>query len=162
MSEQVVYVTDEYEIIQTDDGFDIVEYCVQGLQGIQGIQGEPANLGGSLRSVAGKAEAGGAWMVLEDDEVMNLSESNRFIVIVDEGWGFPGIIGSTPAPGTTLAVKIVLFDGAQCNWSGITWPDPGTPPTIPDNPNKITSLAFEWLPNGQILGFIGPTHSWEG
>jgi len=140
----------------------IVETGVKGDPGVQGPPGQPASLGGSLRSVSSKAEAGGPWTVIAYDEILDLSVSNRFIgMIVDERWNFSYAVPANAPAGTTLAIKFVS-DNGSFDWAGVTWPDPGTPPTIVNNPNKVTSLAFEKLPNGQWLGFVGPVHAWNG
>jgi hypothetical protein len=129
----------------------------------RGVKGDPAQpLGGSIRTAAGKAEAGGPWTVVADDETLDLSVSNRFIVILNDLLLFSRTVPANAPAGTTLAIKVVNNGGAF-DWTGVIWPDPGTPPTIVDNASKITSLAFEkFSPNGQWLGFVGPVHAWNG
>jgi len=137
---------------------DVVEVIEEA---IPGPPGQPASLGGSLRSVSSKAEAGGPWTVVADDDLLQLSTSNRFIVIVQQNWPFAERLNpANPPAGTTLAIKIVNSGGSY-DWTGVFWPNNNTPSLVDDG-DKVTSLAFEKLPNGQWLGFVGPVHLWNG
>jgi hypothetical protein len=145
----------------------LVEKGDLGATGPPGPSGQPAALGGSLRSVSSKAEAGGPLTPFGSDDQLDFSVTNRFTVTVNGPsnggiWSFANAISLATLPaGTTFEILMVNI-GGTFDWTGVTWPDPGTPPMLVDDENKATSLAFKKYPNGQWLGFVGPVHAWNG